>query len=140
VAVNPVSVILAQLALFPSGTAKASMLQSPAGATGDTTFVIDCRGAKTERKGSLRGCTIQLKNLGTAFASITVPTISLDNAAYATAVVILGATTGAEAALGAITLTTLNVTQWVSGKDFNYMTIVTTVGDATSGFELTIGN
>lgn len=140
-AVNTENVALSQVAAAPQGTVSATMLQSVAGATGDTTFVIDCRKAKTGPRESMRGRTIQLLNNGTQFTTIASVNTSIDGTNYETAKVWFSAVTTpfAEGAVAAITITTATLTIWVAGRDFNYIKIVTTVGDATSGFTLTIG-
>jgi len=89
----------------------------------------------------MRGRTVQLLNNGTQFTTIASVNTSIDGTNYETAKTFFTAVTTpfAEGAVAAVTITTGTLTIWVAGHDFNYIKIVTTVGDATSGFTLTIG-
>lgn len=142
-AVNTVTAALAQVAGLPQGVASATVVQSPAGPTGDTTFVIDCRGAKAQGQLSLRGRSLLILNNGTAFSAISSINTSIDGTSYETLKTIQPATIGAntvEAAVAVPAVTTATITYATMGRDANYIKIITTGGDATSGFTVTIGN
>ena len=141
-AVNTVNAVVDRVTGDAGGSVfVASVLQSPAGATGDTTFVIGVHAAKMGERKSMRGRTIHLVNVGTAFTAISSVNTSLDGVSYETSKVWFSAvlTPFQEGTQAAITLTTGTITTWVAGHDFNFIKIVTTVGDATSGFKLLIG-
>jgi hypothetical protein len=141
VAVNTVNAAFAVPAYPIPGGGSVTVLQSPSGATGDSTFIIDCRALKTKGRGSMRGRTIMLLNNGTQFTTIASVNTSLNGVSYETSKVWFSAVTTPfqEGTQAAVTITTGTITTWVAGHDFNYIKIVTTVGDATSGFTLTIG-
>jgi hypothetical protein len=141
VAVNTVSAAFSAPTAAVPGGASVTVLQSPAGATGDSTFIIDCRALKNALNPSMRDRTIHLLNNGTQFTTIASVTTSLDGTIYESSKVWFSAVTTPfqEGTQAAITITTGTITTWVAGHDFNYIKIVTTVGDATSGFTLVIG-
>ena len=140
-AVNTVSAAFsAPTAAIPGGSS-VTVLQSPLGATGDSTFIIDCRALKNALAPSMRGRTIMLINNGLAFTTIASVNTSLDGTNYETSKVWFSAVTTPfqEGTQAAVTTTSATITTWVAGHDFNYIKIVTTVGDASSGFTLVIG-
>jgi hypothetical protein len=141
-AVNTVTAAIARTsALAPNGGA-VSVLQSVAGATGDSTFVVDFADVKTAGQPSMRGRTITLLNVGTAFGAISSLNSSLDGTNYESLKTDQAATIGAnttEAVAAVPAVTTATFTVICCGHDFRYFKIVTTGGDATSGFAIGVG-
>jgi hypothetical protein len=136
-AVNNVNAVIAPVVGYSQGHVQATVLQAPSGPTGDSTFIIDLRPTKSHSRRSLRGATITILNNGTAFTTATFNT-SLDGVNYETLKLFDNAASGLQIAATPV-LTSGNLSFFVLGHDANFLKIVTTVGDATSGYTVTVG-
>ncbi len=114
-----------------------------AGGGADSQFVVDFNQVRQQPLGSMRGRTVQVVNIGTAFTTISAFEQSLDGVRWESVKTIQPATIGAnttEAAVAAMAVTTATLTSWVAGRDFRFLRITTTgAGDATSGFAFNVG-
>lgn len=140
-AVNTVTASMAASSAIPGG-GTVTVLQSVAGATGDSTFIISLAAMKRENQLSMRGRTLMIVNNGTAFGAISSVNASIDATNYETLKTIQPATIGAntiEAAVAVPAVTSGTITYAVIGHDANFLKIVTTGGDATSGFTVSVG-
>jgi len=143
VAVNTVTGNMTPTAALSPGGGTVTVLQSPSGTTGDSTFIIDCAALKTDQARSMRGRTLMILNVGTAFGAISSISTSIDGTSYETLKSIQPATIGAntvEAAVAVPAVTSGTITYATCGRDFRYLKIITTGGDATSSFTVSIAS